>query len=292
MDVNIIDTGARKRKTEFILSKVYNLPAIPKVVFEVSSMIDDPDVSIAALSSVIAKDQGLVTKILSIANSPLYGLPRKVTTIEFAVVVLGLSNVKNVVTALSMIDAFKNMNDKHLNQQEYWLHCILTGAAAKRIAEELGFRNSGEAFLAGLLHDLGVPVLHKFFHAEFIKIWKLIEETGCDFHSAELNVLGMDHQEIGAYLLTKWNLPTIIAEAVLNHHNPGNATEAKQIAALVHLADYMTQKLQIGNFICDEALSLDKSIINTLNIGDEYYLEKFINSYSELFIHHSKIVRL
>lgn len=292
MNTNIIDTETRKRKTEFVLSKIYNLPAIPRVVFEVSTMIEDPNVSIAHLSSVIAKDQGLVTKILSIANSPLYGLPRKVTTIEFAVVVLGLSNVKNVVTALSMIDAFKNMNDKYLNQQEYWLHCILTGAASKRIAEELGFRNSGEAFLAGLLHDLGVPVLHKYFHNEFVKIWDLKNNAGLDIITAEQEVIGMNHQEIGAYLLNKWNLPSILSEAVLHHHNPSESLDGKQLASLIHLADYMTQKLQIGNFVFDENITLDKSIVNTLNLGDEYYLEKFINSYSELFIHHSKIVRL
>ncbi len=102
----------------------------------------------------------------------------------------------------------------------------------------------------------------------------------------------MNHQQIGAYLLNKWNFQSLLSDAVLHHYNPVGAKEGKVITSLVHLADFMTQSLNVGNFVCDNLLKLDKSIIKTLNLGDEYFLEKFISSYADLFIHHSKIVRI
>ncbi len=274
----------KKEKFKFKLSQVYNLPSIPLVMLEVSKLLDNPMTSAAQLGKVISKDQGLVTKILTVANSPLYGLPRRVSTMDFAIIILGFEHIKNIVIALSMIEAFKNKSDKKLDQRKYWLHSIITASAAKRIADDLGYTFTGEAFTAGLLHDLGIPVIHKYFHNDFLKICELTENENKTYGEAQEEILGMNHAEIGHYLALRWNLPSTLADTILNHHQPAKAEQNKQLAAIVHLADYMTHKLQAGNFYWDDNYSFDKEILSILNLGDEAYLEKFIESYRELFI--------
>ena len=201
MTVEVNDELNQKRKkTELILSNIYNLPAMSSVMLEVSKLLDDPSTGTSRLSKMIGRDQGLATKILSIANSPLYGLPRKVSTIDFAILIIGYQDIKNIVIALSMIESFKNKTDKNLNQKDFWLHSVVCGNGAKRIAEDRNIKLSGEAFVSGLLHDLGIPVIHKYFHSSFEEIVKKVNEKGYSYLDAELETIGYNHQDIGGFL--------------------------------------------------------------------------------------------
>lgn len=266
-----------------ILSTVYNVPSIPQVIMEVSSIIDDPKTSANILGRMISHDQGLVTKILTVANSPLHGIPRRVSTIDFAIVVLGFNQVKNIVLALSMMDSLKITGDSKFDQKQYWLHSILTAAASKKIADDLGYQASGEVFTAGLLHDLGIAIINKFFTKEFKEILESVKKQNLTYLEAEELHLGITHQEIGRYLVDRWNLPVAIADVINFHHKPSLAENNKELTALVHLADYMTKQLMIGDFSWDNTTTLDPAIIEILRLGDSEYLENFIFSYKELF---------
>lgn len=274
----------RRKKTRLVLANVYNLPAMSKVMMEVSNLLDDPATSTATLGEMVGQDQGLATKILSIANSPLYGLPRKVSTIDFAILIIGYQDIKNIVIALSMIESFKNKSDKNLDQKDFWLHSIIMGNAAKRIAEDLSYRIGSEAFVAGLLHDLGIPVIHKYFHTSFESIMAEVKDEGKTFLEAEFNQLGYTHQDIGKFLAEKWNLPDNLGNAIQFHHEPSKVDENnKELAAVIHLADYMTQRLGIGKIHFDENFVLDKSIIDTLSFKNEDELNTFVDGYKQLF---------
>lgn len=266
-----------------ILSTVHNVPTVPQIIVEVSSLIEDPKTSASILGKMISNDQGLVTKILSIANSPLHGIPRRVATIDFAIVVLGFNQVKNIVMALSMMETFKVLGNRKFDQKKYWTHSILTAAAAKRIADDLGYQTSGEVFTAGLLHDLGIPIIYKFFNKEYKEIVNEVSETDIPYLEAEEKYLGITHQDVGRYLIDKWNLPVSIANVISFHHKPSLAKSNRELTALVHLADNMTRQLMIGDFSWDESTRLDPEIIKILRLGDEEYLENFIYSYKELF---------
>lgn len=273
----------RRTKSEQTLANVYNLPAMSATMLEVSKLLDDPTTNTAALSSMIGKDQGLSTKILSIANSPLYGLTRKVSTIDFAILIIGYQDIKNIVVALTMVDSFKNKSDQYLDQKQFWVHSMLTGTACKRVAEDLGFRIGSEAFVAGLLHDLGVPVMHKFFAKEFAELVNDFKENEVSLHEAEKNHLGLDHQEIGNFLANKWHLPEHLANSILYHHQPSASPEKDVLTSLVHLVDYMTQKLEVGNFYLDEGMAFDETALEVLGAGSLDELDAFIESYRELF---------
>lgn len=281
MDPNILKE--KQQKTDLVLKNVYNLPAISGAMQEVSRLLDDPSTNTDSLSKTIGKDQGLATKILSIANSPLYGLTRKVTTIDFAILIIGFQDIKNIVIALSMVESFKGKTDKYFNQKDFWLHSLITANAARKIALDLGYRIGGEAFIAGLLHDLAIPVIHKYFHTSFCEIADNVKNNGIPYLQAEKESLGYDHREMGALLVEKWNLADTLKENILYHHVPSESKRDNVITAIVHLADYMTQKFKTGSFYWDDDLALDQSILETLKFDSADKLETFMAGYKDLF---------
>lgn len=273
----------QRQKSELALANVYNLPAMSATMLEVSKLLDDPSTNTAALSKIIGRDQGLSTKILSIANSPLYGLTRKVSTIDFAILIIGYQDIKNIVVALTMVDSFRNKSDKYLDQNSFWMHSMLSGTASKRVAEDLGFRIGSEAFVAGLLHDLGIPVMHKFFKPEFEKVVDDFDQNQTPIIEAERKYLGLDHQEIGNYLATKWSLPEHLSNSILYHHKPSESPEPDVLTSIVHLVDFMTQKLEVGGYYLDRGIELDESVLSLLGIGSIEEFDAFVESYRELF---------
>ncbi len=292
MDTALIERQAKREKTELILSNVYNLPAIPAIMMEIARLLEKPNATANELARIIGRDQGIASKVLSIANSPLYGLPRKVSTIDFAILIIGFEDIRNIVTALSMVESFKNKTDKNLNQKQFWLHSILTGLAAKKFAEELGYKNGSEAFVAGLIHELGIPVIHKYFHTNFIVITEKVKTAKISFMESEYEVLGLTHQEIGRYLAIKWNLPLSLCDAILNHHTPNLSKESRTLTALIHLADYATNKLEIANFYWDEDYSLDNSILEILGFESIDKVEEFITNHKANLVNEANSFRL
>ncbi len=275
--------NSNEKKTYIrLLSSIRNLPSIPMVMFEVSKLLNNPNTSASELGKMIGKDQGLVAKILTVANSPLYGLPRRVSTIEFAIVILGFEHIKNIVIALSMVEAFKKDGLKNWDSKTYWNHSILTASIAKKIADDLYFPKSGEAFTAGLLHDLGISIIQRYFNKEFNLINELVDNQQMRYLKAEEQILGLTHQEIGKFLISRWNLPSSLGDVICNHHQPSRSEENKVIASIIHLADYMTQYLNAGGFYWDENIELDNNVVQILKFGNETNLMKYIDSYSDL----------
>lgn len=267
------------RRKSYLLN-IRNLPPIPNVIIRLSQLLDDPMTPTHEIGRIINQDQALTTKILTVANSPLYGLPRKVPSIDFAILVLGFEQIRQIVIALSLIDTFKNDNSKYWNRKSFWTHSFLTALLAKAIAGDTGYPKTGEAFTAGLLHDLGISVIQKYFNKEFIEVNDLVTTESYSFHEAELKVLDLTHEEIAKILCDKWNLPLVLGESIFCHHKPSAAKENQELAAIIHLADYSTQLLDLGRFIWDENFILDESVISILKLGNKEYLDKFLESYS------------
>mgnify|MGYP001413865858 CR=1 FL=1 len=281
----------KRERTTKIISNILNLNVIPKVVFELMKILDNPNTTAHELNKIISKDQALVTKILSVANSPLYGLQRKVSTIDFAILVLGFKELKSIISVISISDALKNKTDKYLNQKEFMIHSYMVGSASKKIAKDMGFQNNGEAFIAGFLHDIGISIVHRYLHSNFAMIYDLMETQKLSFRDAEIEVNGMTHEEIGSFLLEKWNFPAEICDAVLNHHNPGKAQTSPSMAAIVSVADYMTQSLKVGELKLDKDNHLDDYTLGKFNFEKELDAEKFAAKYKDLFWEQLEFVR-
>lgn len=290
--MEIITTQSQRRtKTEMVLANIFKLPPIPKVLLEASKILDAKAPKSKELVDVISKDQSLVTKVLSIANSPLFGLQRKVTSMDFAVLVLGFSELKKIISALSVIETFKNKTDKYLDQKEFWLHSFLTGSVSEKIAEEVGFSIKGEAFLAGFLHDMGIAVIHRFFHSHFVTIYELQENTGMSLVDAEIEVLGMSHAEIGSFLAENWNFPPSLCDVIKNHHTPNESMSNFLLASIINLADYLTKHFNVGQFEPDKNLAVDLEAMKNMGIHSQVELEAFIPGYEEFLTNQSEAIR-
>ena len=282
MNREITEIGT-KTLEEF--KNIKNLPTIPKVVLEVNEMLRNHSGDIGRLTEIIAKDQGLTTKILAVANSPLYGLPRKVSSLEFGIMLLGMGEVSNIVTALSLaqvvkgdssIEGFDNMN--------FWTHSMIVGTASKDIAKRLGFAEiAGDAFVAGMLHDVGVQLEARYFPNQFKEILALVGETKISFYKAEIQVLGVTHEDIGHYMITKWNLPSNLGDVLGYHHKPSEFEGENITLDIVNLADSMTRLFDIGVFAWDVGGEFDDSIISNLNFSDKADMDEFIEEYFEVF---------
>lgn len=281
----------KRDRTLKIINNVFNLNVIPKVVFELIKALDNPRTNAMELNKLVSHDQALITKILTVANSPMYGLQRKVTTIDFAILVIGFKELKNIVAAISISDALRNKTDKYLSQKDFLLHSYLVGSAAKKISKDMGMQNSGEAFICGFLHDIGLSIIHRYMHSNFIRIVELMQTQRLSLREAELEVNGITHEEIGSTLLEKWNFPNEIVEPVLYHHVPSQSQSSPTMSSIVNLADYMTEVLKIGELYLDRGLKLDELTMSKFKFEKELDAEKFSSNYKDLFWEQMEFVR-
>lgn len=286
MIINEVREASNKElRTLKILNEIRNLPSIPKVMFEVTKILKNNSTSTYELIGAISKDQGLTTKILAVANSPFYGLQRRVSSLEFAIMVLGNEEIKSIVIALSLSGAIKIESSENFNYNDFWYHSLVVGSAAKEIARYLGHLDiATDAFIGGMLHELGIQVMYKYFPNEYNEIAERAKTENSDFADLENEILGMTHEKMGRFLAEKWGLPEELSDAIGNHHQPGLSKGNNLIPAIVHLADYMTQKFGIAKFFWDENYKLEEELYTIFDFDSREALEEFINNHEEVFM--------
>jgi putative nucleotidyltransferase with HDIG domain len=210
-------------------------------------LVDNPKTSAISLARLISTDQALTARILKLANSAYYGFSGEISTVNMAIVVLGFNTVKDMGLSLSVFDVFKKMgSSKMFDMSKFWEHSIACGVASRMLTDEYCRRYSAEAFVAGLLHDIGKVVINQYFNNEFIEIMDLTA-NGISLDDAETKVLGTSHARIGAWLAEKWNLPKIISETLLYHHQPWESKKDQIMVGLVCFADYICHISGMGH---------------------------------------------
>lgn len=234
---------------EHILQKVRQLPSLSLVLKEVLHSFDNENVDVQTLIGKISRDQGLVARILRVANSAFYGHPNRVGSIGEAVVVLGFHNIRSLVMAAGIINQFPSAKDKAFDRIQFWRHAIGAAVCAKVLAARLG-QDQEEAFTAGLLHDIGVLVLDAYFHTYFERVLAYCAANDCALADAEFVVLGLSHAAIGFEVARQWKFPPSIQYAIRDHHQPDDDAPAA-LTDLVHLANVLCHALEIGNSGCD-----------------------------------------
>jgi putative nucleotidyltransferase with HDIG domain len=237
------DAQRIKRITESIIG----LPTLPTVVSKMIDQVDSPRTSAAALARLISADQALTAKVLKLANSAYYGFPREISTVNMAIVVLGFNAVKEMGLSLSVFDVFKKTASAgHFDVTLFWEHSVGCGVAARMLARMYRAPFIGEAFVAGLLHDVGKVILKQYFDAEFAQIIKAQKERNLTLEEAEAEVIQTSHTQIGSWLAEKWNLPKIISESILHHHDAWNTKAEPLFVACITLADYICHLSKTG----------------------------------------------
>jgi len=278
----IVNREYQSERIKRIAQNVLSLPALPTIIAKMIELIDDPRTSASTLAKLISTDQVLTAKILKLANSAFYGFPRRIATVNLAIVVLGFDTLKDLGLSVTIIGRFKNRSSNaSFDMSRFWEHSISCGVVGKMLARRINYRIAGEAFVAGLLHDIGKLILNQYFPKEFDAIMDRVRNKGESFRQAELEVLGLGHARIGSWLVEKWNLPPHLVEAIALHHTPAESTENPQLTAIIHFADFLCKWCKVG-YSGDTVLpKLSQSAFQHLRLRYKDDLVDF-NFYAEL----------
>lgn len=231
----------KKITMEEVLVNLSRLPALPIVVQEVIGSFDNPQMSVSTLANKISQDQVITAKILRIANSPFYGLPRQVASVQDAVVILGFDSVRNITIAAGLIHGFAHAPEVCFDPRQFWMSNMQVAVYAKIIAKKLG-QNPEIAFTAGLLHDIGLIVLAVCIPDVYGQLFKRQPDSGLPLFELEQAELGFDHAMLGAEVARRWNFPEVILHAIQFHHAPDQNPTAP-VTDIVHVANYMADEI-------------------------------------------------
>jgi putative nucleotidyltransferase with HDIG domain len=209
-------------KLRCLISKIDGFPGLPETYARVTELLRDPDASIQAVAKIIGEDVGMTVKILQLVNSVFYGLARKVTSAEEAAVYLGIDTLRALVLTIGVFSGFEGAALSRRIIEDIYQHSMKTGTLAKAIAtqEGMGKDQIDEAFMAGLLHDLGKLVMVHNMPNTYGRLLRATLNKNLPIHAAEMEIFGATHEQIGAYLAGLWGLPDVIIEAVAFHHAP------------------------------------------------------------------------
>lgn len=246
-----------------VIEEMPNLPTMPTIVIEALNIIGNPKSNINQLSDIISKDINMTTQILKMVNSAYYGFPNQITTINKAMALMGFNKVKSLILSVATKPMMLSICGKHL-----WEHSIKCAVGCQTISKSLGMGETDEAFVMGLLHDIGKMVLETYNKEALNEIQKLVG-LGADRLTAEKMMFGFNHAEIGQELVSKWNLPSIIQSAARYHHRPQDS-EVPSVIGIVYVADRVIQD-QIKYPILESEIAdmLDFDIPDPLSLREE-----------------------
>ncbi|MBD3177794.1 MAG: HDOD domain-containing protein [Armatimonadia bacterium] len=230
-----------------IAEEVRDLPQLPGVVQRVLAVTDDPNTSAADLGEVVGTDQALTARVLRMANSPLFGLARRVDTVTGAVRVLGFNAIRNIVLASHLASTLGNPVDGYvLEAGALWRHALASGTAALVLARQARVPNHETALVAGILQDVGKLVLGAYIGQRLNEMVEDATTRQVSFADIERANLGVDHAEVGAIITENWGLPTELVNVVRYHHRPGEHPSGNPLVWLAHLGDYLAMTAGYG----------------------------------------------
>ena len=280
-DVKATDPAAL---VENAIRSISHIATLPEITLKIIELVEDPSSTAQDLHKVIANDPALCSRILKVVNSAFYGLPRQIGSINRAIVLLGLNAVKNIAIAASLTKLFRGGDlCPRFSARELWIHSMATGAGSKLICDTLKLGLPDEAFLAGLIHDIGIMVEMQAMRDKLIAVFSEMkyndknEPITC-LRELETNILGADHCAFGAALCEAWKFPKSFVHVAGNHHDPMSLPSGnRMLAAVVHAADCLSAQLNYGfrgdikhadveNHICEE-LNMSRPQLESIKLA-------------------------
>ncbi len=268
-----------------IANNTIEIATLPEVTMKIIEVVQDPRSTAHDLHEIVKNDPALSSRVLRVVNSAFYGLPGQIGSIDRAIMLLGLNAVKNIAIAASLSKMFRSgATHDDLTGKDLWTHSVAVGAANKLITQAIGLALPDEAFLAGLIHDIGIVAELQCCSQEIPKIVEAMRAGGLDILTAEEKVLGANHQEIGALLAAKWKFPRSFQFVTGYHHNPTElAQENRLLACVTYVADHVCTQKGLGIVkIQQEYPPLDQSILEEIKLSESALDDVFENVEAEL----------
>ncbi len=250
-----------KNNIEKILKE--NLPPLPGSVFRVLELLRDINVSTQALATAVGYDPLLAARLLRLANSSYYSRQKNVTTIQKAIDTIGTKALYDAVMLGVAANTFsKEIKDSAVGRA-VWEHSLAVALLARELTDILQMRGSENAFICGLLHDIGKFILLKADPDLFKQLSEKDEED--EMIKSEEKLFGANHAEVGALLVKRWNLPEVISSVILHHHEPSKSNQAIFMAHIINVAGTIAEvhgygvSLNIENDLLDEEVKMLQS---------------------------------
>ena len=243
-----------------------DIPTLPVVYQELFRKMQDPDVSVPEIAEVITQDQALATKILHLVNSAFYGYKQQITTISRAVVILGFQAVRSAALATSVFEYFKGEDSSGVDMARFWEHSVAVAAGCKVIARHRGLKQHEEAFVVGLLHDVGKLIEKRHFADDFAEVCKVAGEQHLSWYDCESQLFQVNHATIAKVVFRGWNFPPAVVEAIHMHHAPDRSRQQPQLTAVVHVADVLAYELGWGAPGAHPPAGADRAAVDLLGV--------------------------
>ena len=234
-----------------LLDRVFQssrLPSLPTIALEVIALAQQQDVDVKQIAQTIQHDPALSGKILKTVNSSLYGLTHSISTISHALVVLGLNSVKTLALGFSLVGNLKNTGSQGFDHVSYWRRSLYSAASARALSQRAGIIQQEEAFLGGLLQDIGMVTLSQVLGEEYDALLRQAGAHHTALRRYEVEELGLDHAEVGGALAERWQLPPLLV-APIRYHEDATGVDGELLP--------LVRTVVLGNRVADIFLSTE-----------------------------------
>jgi putative nucleotidyltransferase with HDIG domain len=258
---------------EVHLARASTLPLLPHVATQLLSISDATAVSTKEYERLIIQDPAMVAKLLRTANSPLFGGGGRITSLQRAMSLLGFDTVRSICIMVALQSSTSNRKmGVHFSAASFWQHGIAVASIAKVLAVLKRYTKPEEAFLAGLLHDIGKLAIAMFLPNESREISIRTRADGiADIEAERLLMQGVSHEDIGAEVASRWGLPTLYGEVIAHHHTLSRDTEPSQLVQFVHAANVIAYQQGMGFGVVSGNSEIDALVQMLLGMEPEQY---------------------
>lgn len=266
----------REQAVANAIREISHIATLPEITLKIIELVESPNSTAQDLNKVISNDPALCSRILKVVNSAFYGLPGQIGSINRAIVLLGLNAVKNIAIAASLAKLFRGGSlTPEFSAKDLWSHSIATATASKMVADHLKVGFADEAFLAGLIHDIGIIVEIQYDRHRLIDVIGRIKPddngvpTG-DMLEVETEIFGANHQDFGQGLCEKWKFPKSFALVTGYHHRPLElAKDIRMLTSIVCIADKLAGAVPGGFRMDHVSLDIPADVIEDLGLTRE-----------------------
>lgn len=266
-------TEHREAVVAHAIQEISHIATLPEITLKIIDLVEDPTSTAQDLHQVITNDPALCSRILKVVNSSFYGLPGQIGSINRAIVLLGLNAVKNIAIATSLTKLFRAGElSPNFSARDLWTNATCLAAGSKLIADRAGIGLADEAFLAGLLANIGIMVEMQTHRDNLIQVVEKCTESGSPMRELEEEIIGATHEYFGRALCEKWKFPKSFSFVTgFRHHPIDLPPENRMLACVVHVADRMARKLEIGFTKMVETDTADPAIMDEIRLSQEDY---------------------
>ena len=227
-----------------LLNKFTTAKTLPYITIQLTKLISDENSTMQDFENMIKMDPTLVLRILRAANSPYYGLRQKINSISRAIVIIGINNLRNMIVTDGLKEIFKDKKGRNaFSRNRLWLHCAAVSICSQMIMERIFGLNGEDAYLCGILHDIGMIVEDQTVPDLFSKVCNSFDENSKLITDYEKDIIGTDHCEIGHLLAKDWQLSIEVQESIQNHHKTLDHVTPSSLTGVIQLSEYIVSQL-------------------------------------------------